>query len=162
MIVCAPVPDGQGGVRYALAMRMKVSSVAHTLQDAFYMLSACLLIAMMIAMVVSRFLSRRFVTPLHQMMDAATKMAQGDYSAKTHVVQQDEIGVLAMHIDELAEKLNEAQKERSRFDQMRQDFFSDISHELRTPITVIKGNIEMLKEGMIRDPAHSWWGICWN
>lgn len=153
MIVCAPVPDGQGGVRYALAMRMKVNSIAHTLTDAFYMLTACLLIAMTIAMIVSRCLSRRFVTPLHKMMDAAMRMAQGDYSAKTHVAQQDEIGVLAAHIDELADKLDEAQRERSRFDQMRQDFFSDISHELRTPIAVIKGNVELLREGMMEDTA---------
>lgn len=153
MIVCAPVPDGQGGVRYALAMRMKVNSIAHTLTDAFYMLTACLLIAMTIAMIVSRCLSRRFVTPLHKMMDAAMRMAQGDYSAKTHVAQQDEIGVLAAHIDELADKLDEAQRERSRFDQMRQDFFSDISHELRTPIAVIKGNMELLREGMMEDTA---------
>lgn len=153
MIVCAPVSDGQGGVLYALVMRMKVNSVAHALEDAFYMLSACLLIAMTIAMVVSRFLSRRFVTPLNRMMDAATRMAQGDYSAKTHVAQQDEIGVLAAQIDKLADKLDEAQQERSRFDQMRQDFFSDISHELRTPISVVKGNVELLREGMISDPA---------
>lgn len=153
MIVCAPVPDGQGGVRYALAMRMKVNSIAHTLTDAFYMLTACLLIAMTIAMIVSRCLSRWFVTPLHKMMDAAMRMAQGDYSAKTHVAQQDEIGVLAAHIDELADKLEEAQRERSRFDQMRQDFFSDISHELRTPIAVIKGNAELLREGMMEDTA---------
>ena len=99
IIVCAPVTDGQGGVRYALAMRMKVNSVAHALTDAFYMLSACLLVAMTIAMIVSSFLSRRFVNPLNKMMDAAVRMAQGDYSAKTHVAQQDEIGVLAAHID---------------------------------------------------------------
>ena len=153
MIVCAPVSDGQGGVLYALVMRMKVNSVVHALEDAFYMLSACLLIAMTIAMVVSRFLSRRFVNPLNKMMDAATKMAQGDYSAKTCVAQQDEIGVLAAQIDKLADKLDEAQQERSRFDQMRQDFFSDISHELRTPISVVKGNVELLREGMISDPA---------
>lgn len=153
MIVCAPVSDGQGGVLYALVMRMKVNSVVHALTDAFYMLSACLLIAMTIAMVVSRFLSRRFVNPLNKMMDAATKMAQGDYSAKTCVAQQDEIGVLAAHIDELAQKLDEAQKERLRFDQMKQDFFSDISHELRTPIAVIKGNAELLREGMMEDTA---------
>lgn len=152
MIVCAPVADELGGVRYALAMRMKVDSVAHTLQDAFYMLSACLLMAMTIAMIVSRFLSRRFVTPLYKMMDAATQMALGDYSVKTHVAQPDEIGVLAAHIDELARKLDEAERERSRFDQLRQDFFSDISHELRTPIAVLRGNLELLREGMADDP----------
>ena len=152
MIVCAPVWNQQGDVLYALVMRMKVDSVAHTLQDAFYMLSACLLIAMTIAMIVSRFLSRRFVTPLHRMKDAAMQMAQGDYGVKMHIQQQDEIGMLAAHIDELADKLAEAEKERARFDQMRQDFFSDISHELRTPIAVLKGNMELLQAGMMEDP----------
>ena len=151
MIVCAPVPDGQDGVRYALVMRMPVNNVEHMLQDTFYMLSACLLIAMSIAMIVSRFLSRRFVTPLHRMKDAAMQMAQGDYSVKTHVAQQDEIGVLAAQIDVLAERLAQAEQERSRFDQLRQDFFSDISHELRTPIAVLRGNMELLREGMIGD-----------
>lgn len=144
MIVCAPVFNQKHDVLYALVMRMKVNSIAHTLEDAFYMLSACLLIAMTIAMIVSNFLSRRFVTPLHRMKDAAMLMAQGDYAVKTHVAQQDEIGVLAAQIDALADQLAEAEKERSRFDQLRQDFFSDIAHELRTPISVLRGNIELL------------------
>ncbi|MBR5301954.1 MAG: HAMP domain-containing histidine kinase [Clostridia bacterium] len=151
MMVCAPVEDGQGKIRYTLLMRMPVNGVAHILQDAFYMLSACLLIAMTIAMIVSRFLSRRFVTPLHRMKDAAMLMAQGDYSVQTHIIRQDEIGMLAAHIDGLADKLAEAEKERARFDQLRQDFFSDISHELRTPIAVLRGNLELLSDGMIGD-----------
>ena len=153
MIVCAPVFDPQEHVRFALVMCMPVSGIAHALQDAFYMLTACLTIAMVIAVGVSGFLSRRFVTPLGRMMDAATQMARGDYSAKTHVVQEDEIGILAAHIDALAKKLDEAEKERRNFDQMRQDFFSDISHELRTPVSVLRGNVELLRDGVIEDPA---------
>jgi len=152
MLVCAPVEDLQGGVQLALVMRAGVSSISHSLQDAFYMLTACLGIALVIAIAASGFLSRRFVTPLHRMMNAATQMARGDYGVKTQVVQQDEIGVLAAHIDELACKLAEAEKERSRFEQLRQDFFSDISHELRTPIFVVKGSIELLRDGIIDDP----------
>jgi len=144
MIACAPVMDAQGSVRYALVMCMPVSGVTHAMQDAFYMLSACLTMAMAIAVCASGFLSRRFVTPLHRMKDAAMLMAQGDYAVKTHVAQQDEIGVLAAQIDALADQLAEAERERSCFDQLRQDFFSDIAHELRTPISVLRGNIELL------------------
>ena len=143
-MVCAPVRDAEGDIRYALVMRAGVHGITHALLDTFYMFAACLGIALVIAIVASFFLSRRFVTPLHRMKNAATQLAQGDYSVKTNIDQQDEIGVLAAHIDDLAQKLAEAEKERSHFDQMRQDFFSDIAHELRTPISVLRGNIELL------------------
>ncbi|MBQ7825323.1 MAG: HAMP domain-containing histidine kinase, partial [Clostridia bacterium] len=150
MMVCAPVSDAQGCVQFALVMQAGVHGITHALLDTFYMFTACLCIAMVLAIAVSVFLSRRFVTPLHLLMDATTRMAGGDYTAKTHVTQNDEIGTLAAQIDDLALKLDEAQKEHLRFDQMRQDFFSDISHELRTPISVLKGNIELL--GITQDP----------
>jgi len=153
MIVCVPVLDEAGGVQLALVLSANINNISHTLQDAFYLLTACLAIALVIAIAASFFLSRRFVTPLHRMMDAATQMARGDYSVKTRVVQNDEIGVLAAQIDMLAKKLDEAEKERSHFEQLRQDFFSDISHELRTPISVLRGSIELLREGIIEDPA---------
>lgn len=153
MIVCAPVADGQGGVKYALVMSMPVNSVAHTLEDAFYLLSACLMIALVISVAAAGLLSRRFVNPLNRMMDAATQMARGDYSVRTQIDQRDEIGVLAAHIDALAQKLDQAEKERRNFDQMRKNFLSDISHELRTPVSVLRGNVELLRGGMIEEPA---------
>lgn len=153
MMVCAPVGDGQDGIRYVLVMQAGVHDIAHALQDTFYILSACLLIAMVIAVVISGFLSRRFVNPLNRMMDAATQMARGDYSMRTQIDQRDEIGVLAAHIDALAQKLDQAEKERRNFDQMRKNFLSDISHELRTPVSVLRGNVELLRGGMIEEPA---------
>lgn len=150
MMVFAPIFDSKGSVQLVLVMRAGVHGIAHALQDTFYMLTACLCIAMGIAVVISGFLSRRFVTPLHLLMDATTQMKAGHYAVKTHVRQNDEIGVLAAHIDDLARKLEEAQQERRRFDQMRQDFYSDISHELRTPISVLKGSIELLT--ITKDP----------
>ena len=150
MMICAPVSDAQGRVQFVLVMQAGVHSITHALQDTFYMLTPCLCIAMVLVIAASIFLSRRFVTPLHLLMNATTRIAGGDYTVKTHVTQNDEIGTLAAQIDDLALKLDEAQKEHLRFDQMRQDFFSDISHELRTPISVLKGNIELL--GITRDP----------
>jgi len=157
MIVGAPVLGTQGEVLYALLLCAPVGSVEHGLRDAFYILSACLGIAMILAIAVSDILSHRFVTPLGRMKDATTRLISGDTAAKTGVAQDDEIGVLAAHIDELAERLEAAQKERSQLDQMRQDFFSDISHELRTPIAVVKGRVELLREGLISgaDAVHA-------
>lgn len=149
----APIFDSQGEVEYALILHYPVATAEHALHDTIYILVVCLLIASMLAMVISTLLSRRFVTPLHRMKDCTTKLTGGDYTAKTGVKQNDEIGVLAEHIDALSKQLAAAEKERQELEQMRQDFFSDISHELRTPIAVLKGNVELLQSGMIDDAA---------
>lgn len=152
LMTAAPVTGAEENVLYALVLHYPVNHVEHTLLDTVYILSACLTIAMVLSIAVAAALSRRFVRPLHRMMETTTRLTGGDYSAKTLVKQNDEIGVLAAHIDALAERLEAAEEERSRFDQMRQDFFSDISHELRTPLSVLKGSLELLRSDMIDTP----------
>ena len=149
LIAGAPIHDKDGNVLYALLLCSPAGSIDHAQRDTAYILAACLGIAGILGVIVSDILSHRFVTPLNRMMDTTTQLTQGSYDAKTHVRQNDEIGTLARHIDTLADELAAAEKERSQLEQMRQDFFSDISHELRTPIAVLKGNIELLQSGII-------------
>ena len=153
LIAGAPVHGLDGNVIYALLLRAPLGSIDHTLGDTFYILAACLSIAGILGIVVSVILSHRFVTPLHKMKECTSRLTTGDYSVKTGVSQSDEIGILAEHIDALAQQLSSVEKERQELDQMRQNFFSDISHELRTPLAVLKGSIELLSEGYITDEA---------
>ncbi|MBR5288474.1 MAG: HAMP domain-containing histidine kinase [Clostridia bacterium] len=153
LIAGAPIHDKDGNVLYALLLCSPAGSIDHAQQDTVYILAACLSIAGILGVIVSDILSHRFVTPLNRMMDTTTQLTQGNYDAKTNVRQNDEIGTLARHIDTLAQELAAAEKERSQLEQMRQDFFSDISHELRTPIAVLKGNAELLQSGIITEPA---------
>ena len=150
LIAAAPVYDAEGRIVYVAVLCAPLNLVEHTQRDGVILLSICFSITMVLAIGVSVVLSHRFVTPLSRMMNTTTKLMQGEYSAKTGVHQHDEIGVLAEHIDELSLQLAAVEKERRQLDQMRQDFFSDISHELRTPIAVLKGSVELLREGMIQ------------
>lgn len=152
LVTGAPVRDAQGQALYALILHYPVDVVDHSLRDTLYILSACLCISMVLAVAISHILSRRFAMPLHRMMDMTTKLMAGDYRAKTGICQDDEIGILASHIDELSQKLDAVEQERKQLDQMRQNFFSDISHELRTPIAILKGNIELLRDGVVQEP----------
>ncbi len=152
LIACTPITDDAGNTLYVLALVTSIHNVDHALHDSVYILAASLGIALALAIAVSVHLSRRFVTPLHRMMATTTKLMDGDYGAKTRVAQDDEIGTLARHIDALADQLSAVEEERRQLDEMRQSFFSDISHELRTPIAVLKGNVELLHSGMIPDP----------
>ena len=63
------------------------------------------------------------------------------------------MGSLAANIDILADKLAEAAQESAKLDKMRKDFITSISHELRTPVTVIRGSLEALNDHVVEDPA---------
>lgn len=109
--------------------------------------------ALIFAFALSVFLARYFITPLREIGLAVKQVMSGDYSARVHVNQKDEIGDLARNINELFARLSDIENERIKLDKMQQDYVSNISHELRTPITVIRGSLEVLKEGLVTEPG---------
>ncbi len=149
LTVGAPVKGADDVAAYALLLRRKIDAVGRAQQDGLVILAFCLLTALVLASALSVLLARRFVTPLKRMARATEQIMDGDYAARTEVSQSDEIGALARHIDELSARLCTAESERKEMEQMRQDFLSTISHELRTPVTVIKGSLEVLNEGLV-------------
>lgn len=103
-------------------------------------------------MLLSILLSHRFIMPIHQMIHATQMMMAGQYDISTGITQQDELGTLARHIDALSARLLSANRAQQEIDSMRTEFFSNVSHELPTPISVLKGSLEVLSEGMLTDP----------
>lgn len=87
------------------------------------------------------FLTRKLSDPLLQMERVARQIAKGNLHARVKVTSGDEIGSLAKAINDLAYDLQ-------RIHDTRREFFANISHELRTPITYIEGYAKVLKEGM--------------
>ena len=95
------------------------------------------MISLAVSFLVSALMSRRFVTPLRQMSEAAVRIAEGDFQdqlpvAVTEPEFQDELERLAVRFNRMAARLGEMEK-------MRQQLIGDVAHELRTPLTVIKG-----------------------
>jgi signal transduction histidine kinase len=62
----------------------------------------------------------------------AHAMAEGDYSVRTELARQDELGQLGDALDHLAVSLGKAAEESNRLEQMRRDFIANVSHEFRT------------------------------
>ena len=90
---------------------------------------------------------RRIARPLDELVDASNKVAQGDYSARVDEQGPPEIYALMRGFNSMAERLQIN-------DQQRRNMLADLSHELRTPITVIQGNIEGILDGLYpADPA---------
>jgi len=84
---------------------------------------------------------RRVSSPLDQLLEAAHKVAEGDYSIRVEEKGPPESRSLVRGFNSMAERLQQN-------DQQRRSMLADVSHELRTPITVIQGNVEGILDGM--------------
>ena len=111
------------------------------------------LIAMLIAVALSFFFSRWSTPPISRMERVAHSLADGDYEVRTAIRLKDEIGSLAQSMDVLGERLNEARQRDEQLHKQQQLLFSNISHELRTPVTVMRGSLEALRDGIVTEPA---------
>ncbi|NLM05783.1 MAG: HAMP domain-containing histidine kinase [Tissierellia bacterium] len=99
------------------------------------------------------FFANRFIEPLNKLNLATGKLIEGNYKISSGISQDDEIGDLAERLDTLAYRLETARLESDAIDKMRDDFISSMSHELKTPVTVLKSSLEALKEGVISNPS---------
>ena len=115
----------------------------------FYSAAAALLFSIALSMI----LSYTFTRPINRMKQTARQLSEGDYEAKTGLSQKDEIGDLARSIDALSSRLRKAREDRERQEQLRRDFLANVSHELRTPVTVLRGSLEALSDGVVSEPA---------
>jgi signal transduction histidine kinase len=91
---------------------------------------------------------RRMAAPIGEVMEAADRVAGGDYRARVQARGPVEVRRLARSFNQMAERLaaNEAQ---------RRNLLADVAHELRTPLSVIRGNVEGVLDGLYpADEAH--------
>jgi histidine kinase len=100
------------------------------------------LLASISAVVVSVFVSRRVVTPIRQMMQASRHIADGYYHERVQVVSGDELGQLAGSFNQMAVSLEQTET-------MRRELIGNVAHELRTPLSTIKGYMEGLLDGVL-------------
>lgn len=149
--VGAPIFNNNKEVVAAVLLHGEIEGFEKTYKIGIFILILCLILALVLSTCIAIILSIRFVKPLKQMDIAAQKLIEGDYTIKTNINQNDEIGVLASNIDELSKRLYEISLENKKLDELKKDFISNISHELRTPVTVIRGSLEALYDGIITD-----------
>lgn len=124
------------------------------------------LIGIVASSLVIWWLSKRISGPILELADISRRMTELDFNAKFFSSNENEIGYLGRHMNQLSETLeetiselktanNELQKDieqKIQIDEMRKEFLSNVSHELKTPIALIQGYAEGLKECINDDP----------
>lgn len=92
-----------------------------------------------LAIIISLFLSKKLSEPIVKITEKSKKLARGDYD-----VNFDKSGI--KEIDELADTLNYLKTEVSKTDEYRRDLMANVSHDLKTPLTMIKAYAEMVRD----------------
>ena len=151
---------------YVLYIRMPISPIEESVKISNTVLLMIGGITLVVAGIIASFISRKFTNPILQLNDIANKMAKLDFSKKYRITDtEDEINELGRSINTMSDKLEatikELQKnnielekdieEKSKIDEMRKQFISDVSHELKTPIALIQGYAEGLIENVNSD-----------
>jgi signal transduction histidine kinase len=100
------------------------------------------LISIILVFLVAIWQSRTIVKPLHQMADAANRLAKGDYNQRVAVTRNDELGDVATAFNQMASDL--AQQE-----DIRRQMMADVAHELRTPLSILRIDLESMEDGLM-------------
>lgn len=147
-------------------IRVHISSIAEILQISNNFFKVICVILMIIAGIYSFIIAKDFTQPIVDLKEITQKMRNLDFSQKYNESKHDdEINELGKNINDLSEqledtinklkknnvKLEQDIEEKLKIDEMRKQFISDVSHELKTPIALIQGYAEGLIENVNKD-----------
>lgn len=121
------------------AIRDKLSDRFRDRQQGF--VAWMLAVGVGLSLLVSWLLARHLVAPILALTQHAQTLQEGDYVSRLEDHRRDELGTLSRQLDLLSERLEQGQ-------QARQRWLSDIAHELRTPVAILKGELEALVDGI--------------
>lgn len=98
------------------------------------------IIVLILSLVIGYFISRKLSKPISKISDEAKKLADGNFSADFRAPSD------IYEINELAESLNYAKEELSKTESLKRDLMANVSHDLKTPLTMIKAYAEMVRD----------------
>ena len=140
------VQDGQ--VLGAVLIQTKAQTIEGEARDLLPPMLIVGIGAAILAALMVFFYTRRLVRPLTSMAEAAGRMAEGQFDTRVQADQTvPEVGQLADSFNAMAEKLSELENSR-------REFVANVSHELRSPITSIRGFVEGMEDGTIPPEEH--------
>ncbi len=127
---------GGMGEGYLIFVTPKGRSFLHAMKNALIWSG---IITILMGTLLALFLSKIVSSPLKEMENFAKRISEGDYTARINVNQEDELGHLEKTLNKMAESLREIEN-------MRKSLVQNVSHDLRTPLTSLKGYIEMVTD----------------
>lgn len=123
---------------------MDFGNLDHTYREFIIIILLTLFITVCIATFIIWIISRKITAPLTKLNQASVEYAKGNFTEKVQYNSDDEIGELTAAFNHMASQLN-------LLEERRKEFLSNVSHDLRTPLTSLKGFLIAFRDGTIPD-----------
>jgi signal transduction histidine kinase len=137
------------GYFYLIANSFLIENSVFFKQQQMLLNAAVLLIIILIAvntMLIGFLISRSFSRPIHELYKATQELEKGNFKVRTNIKTNDELAQLSDAFNRSALALSKMEDERLNLDKSKSEFLSITSHELRTPITPLKAQLQMLEQ----------------
>lgn len=163
LVLCGTMQDGN-----QILLRTALESIKESVGIANRFLAYVGIMAVILCAIILYFVTRRITNPILQLAEISRRMTKLDFDAKFQSRGENEIDFLGEHMNQMSETLEKTISElksannqlkidiekKEQVDEMRKEFISNVSHELKTPIALIQGYAEGLQE-CINDDAES-------
>jgi two-component system sensor histidine kinase BaeS len=107
------------------------------------------ILAIIVALMITYFLSQRISAPIHAITVAASKLGKGDLSQRVNFKGKDEVGKLVQTFNSMAGELMSMTDSLIHAKQLQQNLIADVAHELRTPVASIQAYLEAIQDGLL-------------
>jgi len=131
------------------------SQLEDRLSDIRYALGVGASFGMIVSLLIALILARRVTEPIAAMTKVAEAISRGNYGARLDHLPHNELGTLGEAINRLAEAVQANISKREKLETIRREFSSNVSHELKTPLTSINGYVETLLAGALYEEENN-------
>ncbi len=142
MTITRAITDADGNSIGAMFLHTDMSSINDSMRQVYLdvLLSAC--VAVLIAFLTVSYTTGRITKPITNMNKTVQRFSKGEFDVRVQVDSSDEVGQLGASFNEMAGEIN-------ALEQVRRSFVANVSHELRSPLTSMRGFLEAMQDGTI-------------
>lgn len=152
LTACMPIMNKHSQVLGVVLLESTLRELGYSQAPSAIILLTSIIVSFILSGLLAVIFARQFTLPIKAVQRFALELAGGNYALRMEPKKQDEIGSLALSMDILAERLEDAKQRDAQLRSQQQAFFANVSHELKTPVTVIRGSLEALSDGVVSTP----------